>query len=183
MKSRARLIVLGALILLVIAGSALSWAIENNIIEPTSNKQVEISFSEGSCTQDGVTLVIEFGEAAERESITRCALGFSGTGWEVFKATDVEVSGTNQYPSGFACRIEGFPSSSEQDCLDTPKYSEGSWGYFVFTEEAGWQVSQVGSAARDAECGSAEGWLFIGPGQQDIGLLPTTIPESVSCNG
>jgi hypothetical protein len=183
LQSRARLIVLSALILLVVAGSVLSWAFENNFIEETSAKQVEVSYSEGACEQSGVTIVIDFGESLEREPIVRCAIDFAGTGWEVFQATAIDVTGTNQYTVGFACRIENFPASSEQNCMDTPKYSEGSWRYFVFTEESGWQVSQVGSSARDPQCGSAEGWLFIGPGQQDSGSLPTYIPESVTCDG
>lgn len=183
MQSRARLLVLSALILLVVAGSALSWAFENNIIEPTSQEQIEVSYSDGACEQSGVTLVVDFGESVDRDPIIRCAIDFAGTGWEIFKATDVVVSGTDQYPVGFACRIENFPSSAEQNCIDTPKYSEGSWGYFLFTEESGWQVSQVGSAARDAECGSSEGWLFVGPGQQDAGLLPKPIPQTVACDG
>lgn len=183
MQSRARLLVLGALILLVVAGSVLSWALENNVIEPSSINQVDVSYADGVCEQPGVTIVVEFGESAERDSIVRCAIDFVGTGWEIFQATAIEVAGTNQYPVGFACRIENFPPSAEQNCMDTPKYSEGSWGYFVHTQESGWQVSQVGSAARDALCGSAEGWLFIGPGQQDAGLLPKLIPETVTCDG
>ena len=183
MQSRARLIVLGALILLVVAGSVLSWALENDVIETTSNKEVEVSFSEGTCKQLGVTIVVDFGDSAELDPILRCATDFVGTGWDVFQATAIEVTGTSQYPVGFACRIENFPPSTEQNCLDTPKYSEGSWGYFIYTAESGWQVSQVGSAARDAKCGSAEGWLFIGPGQQDAGLLPKPIPETVACDG
>jgi hypothetical protein len=183
MRSRARLIVLSALILLVVAGSVLSWAFENNFIEATSAKQIEVNYSEGECEQVGVTIVVDFGDSSDRDPIIRCANNFVGTGWEVFQATAIDVSGTNQYPVGFACRIENFPSSSEQNCMDTPKYSEGSWGYFVLTEQSGWQVSQVGSAARDAECGSIEGWLFIGPGKQDAGLLPKPIPETVACDG
>ena len=183
MQSRARLTVLGALILLVVAGSILSWAVENNVIETTAAQQVEVSYSEGACLQPGVTIVVDFGDSSDVDPILRCANSFVGTGWEVFQATAIDVSGTSQYPVGFACRIENFPPSSEQNCMDTPKYSEGSWGYFVYTQETGWQVSQVGSAARDAQCGSAEGWLFIGPGQQDAGLLPKLIPETVTCYG
>ena len=183
MQSRARLIVLSALILLVVAGSVLSWALDNKVIETTPAKQIEVSYREGACEQPGVTIVVEFGDSSEREPIVRCADNFIGNGWEVFQATAIDVIGTNQYPVGFACRIENFPSSSDQNCIDTPKYSEGTWGYFVFTEETGWQVSQVGSAARGAECGSAEGWLFIGPGQQDSGLVPKFIPETVACDG
>lgn len=183
MQSRARLTVLGALILLVVVGSVLSWAVENNVIETTATKQVEVSYSEGDCLQPGVTIVVDFGDSTDLDPIIRCANNFAGTGWEVFQAAAIDVSGTSQYPVGFACRIENFPPSSEQNCMDTPKYSEGSWGYFVYTQETGWQVSQVGSAARDAQCGSAEGWLFIGPGKQDAGLLPKLIPETVACDG
>jgi hypothetical protein len=183
MQSRARLTVLGALILLVVAGSILSWAVENNVIETTAAKHVGVSYSEGACSQQGVLIVVDFGDSSDLDPILRCANNFVGTGWEVFQATAIDVSGTSQYPVGFACRIENFPPSSKQNCMDTPKYSEGSWGYFVYTQETGWQVSQVGSAARDAQCGSAEGWLFIGPGQQDAGLLPKLIPETVACDG
>jgi hypothetical protein len=183
MSSRVRLIVLSALILLVFAGSILSWALENDVIDTTSGDSVEVNYSEGACEESGVTIVVDFGDSEDFEPIIRCANDFVGSGWEVFQATAIDVSGTNQYPVGFACRIENFPPSSDQNCMDTPKYSEGSWGYFVFTQESGWQVSQVGSAARDAECGSAEGWLFIGPGQQDAGLLPRPIPGTVACDG
>lgn len=183
MQSRARLIVLSALILLVVAGSVLSWALENNIIETTSAKQVAVSYTDGACQQTGITIVVDFGDSLERDPILRCATDFVGSGWEVFQATAIEVEGTSQYPVGFTCRIENFPPSSEQNCMDTPKYSEGTWGYFIFSAESGWQVSQVGSAARDAQCEFVEGWLFIGPGQQDAGLLPTPIPETVACDG
>ena len=183
MQSRARLIVLSALILLVVAGSFLSWALEHKVIEIKSAQQIEVSYTEGDCEKPGVTIVVDFGDSANREPIIRCANDFVGSGWEVFQATAIDVTGTSQYPVGFSCRIENFPPSTEQNCMDTPKYSEGSWGYFVYTAESGWQVSQVGSAARDAKCGSVEGWLFIGPGQQDAGLLPKPIPEAVACDG
>jgi len=98
MRSRARLIVLSALILLVVAGSVLSWALENNVIETTSAKQVEVSFSEGACEQPGVTIVVDFGDSADLDPILRCANDFAGNGWEVFQATAIDVSGTNQYP-------------------------------------------------------------------------------------
>ena len=69
MRSRARLIVLSALILLVVAGSVLSWALENNVIETTSTNQVEVRYSEGACEQPGVTIIIDFGVYAERDPI------------------------------------------------------------------------------------------------------------------
>ena len=182
MQSRSRLIVLSALILLVVVGSVLTWAFENNVITQSSSQTVEVDFTEGSCKQNGVTIVVDFGESSEREAIIRCADDFQGSGWEVFRATGLIVDGTKQYPSGFACRIENEPSVEDQNCLDTPQYSEGSWGYFLYTAELGWQVSGVGSAARQAQCGVAEGWMFIGPGKQDAGQLPRPIPEPVKCD-
>jgi hypothetical protein len=181
MQSRSRLIVLGALILLVVVGSVLTWAFENNVITQSSSQGVEVDFTEGSCEQNGVTIVVDFGDN-NLEPIVRCAQDFQGTGWDVFRATGLIVDGTKQYPSGFACRIENEPSAEAQNCLDTPNYSEGSWGYFLYTTELGWQVSGVGAAARQAQCGVAEGWMFIGPGKQDAGQLPRTIPEPVTCD-
>jgi hypothetical protein len=183
MQSRSRIIVLVALILLVVFGTVLTWAFENDVISETSSRSTTVDFSEGSCKSNGVTVVVDFGQSVYRAPIIRCANNFQGTSWDVFKATGLEVDGTKQYPIGFACRIENYPTTTDQNCLDTPKYSEGSWGYFVYTEELGWKVSPVGSATRQAECGSAEGWLFIGPGRQDTGLLPTPIPDSVRCDG
>lgn len=183
MQSRARLTILSALILLVVAGSVLSWALENSVVEETTALPIEVNYVEGACEDEGVTVVIDFGEGSELEPIVRCALDFAGTGWDVFKATGIEVAGTNQYPVGFACQIEGSPSTAVQNCIDTPKYSEGSWGYFVATDDSGWKVSPVGSAARNSACGTFEGWLFIGPGQQDTGLVPKVVPEIFSCNG
>ena len=69
MRSRARLMVLSALILLVVAGSVLSWALEHNVIETKSAKQIEVSHTEGACENPGVTIVIDFGDSAERDPI------------------------------------------------------------------------------------------------------------------
>jgi hypothetical protein len=49
MQSRSRLIVLSALILLVVVGSFLTWAFENNVITESSSRNVSVDFTEGSC--------------------------------------------------------------------------------------------------------------------------------------
>jgi len=183
MQSRSRLVVLSALILLVVVGSVLTWAFDNNVITESSSRGVSVDFNEGSCDASGVTIVVDFGDTSDLDPVIRCANDFQGSSWEVFEATGLKVEGTKQYPIGFACRIENEPSVTDQNCLDTPKYSEGSWGYFIYTAELGWQVSGVGSAARQAQCGVAEGWMFIGPGKQDSGQIPRPIPEPVNCDG
>jgi hypothetical protein len=181
MSSRGRLLTLLGLILLVAIGWVISWALENEVIQTSSPAEVAMNFEEGSCEGSGVSVVVDFGAASEKETIVRCAKDFFGTGWDIFLATDLIVEGTKQYPVGFVCRIENFPNPTEQDCQDTPKYSEGTWGYFFLDKEVGWRVSGTGSASRTPECGSAEGWLFLAPGEQAGELTPSITPEITDC--
>jgi hypothetical protein len=112
-----------------------------------------------------VTLVIDFGD--ERTPLTRCAAGFEGTGWQLFSATATKVAGTDQYPEGFVCRVEGWPTAEVQGCHSTPNYAQGGWAYFYkSTATLGkWVFSPTGSALRHPVCGSIEGWRFFGPNQ------------------
>jgi hypothetical protein len=182
MNSRGRLLTLLGLILLVAIGWVASWALENQVVQTSLPSPVITNFEDGSCLASGVSVVIDFGAASNKEPIVRCAKDFTGTGWDIFLATDLSVEGTKQYPVGFVCRIENFPNPTDQDCQDTPKYSEGTWGYFFFDSEVGWRVSGSGSASRKPECGSAEGWLFLSPGQQAGELTPAISPEIISCD-
>lgn len=177
-RTRAALI---ALLLLVAVGGALSWEFEKT--EPESSQTVVPNFVEGECTSNGVTLVIDFGTDSNLDSIVRCAQNFEGSGWDLFAATEIEAIGTDAYPVGFVCRVENYPSSGQQDCADTPKYSEGSWGYYFVNGSGYWQVSGVGAAAREPECGYAEGWRFLLPGENIGELVPATLPKIVSCDG
>jgi hypothetical protein len=181
MNSRGRLLTLLALIVLVAIGGALSWGFENQVIETKETSEVAISYSEGACESNGVSIVVDFGAASNSESIVRCANNFSGNSWELFRASNLSVAGTKQYPVGFVCRIENFPIEEAQNCLDTPKYSEGSWAFFFMDEALGWRVSGVGSVARSPSCGGADGWLFLAPGQQSGEVLPRLSPEVINC--
>ena len=140
-------------------------AISGFVSTKKSTSSAEIySFSTGACQDQGTTLVIDFGSASNKETITRCIRGFSGTGWELFKAAGLKVTGTNEYPESFVCRIDGFPGSSEEDCRGTPNTINGSWTYFYATtktREMTWQRSPVGAAGRKPACGESEGWLFV----------------------
>jgi hypothetical protein len=176
MRSQTRTALI-ALLLLVVVGGALSWAFEENA-EPIR----ETSFSHGSCQQDGVTLVIDFGTSSTLEPIIRCAENFQGKGWDIFSATEIEVEGTKQYPAGFVCRISGFPDPEIQDCQDTPQYSEGSWGYYLLDDQGNWRVSGVGSLQRSAECGLGEGWRFVEPGESVGEVAPRVKLERRYCD-
>lgn len=147
------------------------------------NSQTQ-SQAEPELNKDGkVTLVIDFGGSSNRKPIIREVHGFAGTGWELFETAGIDVSGTAEYPTGFVCRIEGLPTQAEQDCLDTPRYSEGSWAYFVTNSKLGegWLLSGAGAAAHRPECGSFEGWLWVAPGESSAQKMPSVAALATPC--
>ena len=145
-----------------------------------SNGQAPIESQAGT-----VTLVIDFGAESGRAPIIRKVESFSGTGWELFEAAGVEVAGTAEFPAGFVCRVEGFPSVANQDCLDTPKFNEGSWAYFVTNSKlaTGWLLSGAGAASHRPECGAFEGWLWVAPGESSGQKLPSVAAKPDNCEG
>lgn len=173
-------IALIALVLLVAIGGAFSLSSSNQAQQPDADKAVEENYSLGECTENGVSLVVDFGSASELDPIVRCAQDFEGSGWEIFQAVGLNVRGTVQYPIGFVCQIEGEPQA--EDCLDTPSYSDGSWGYYILKSESGWQVSGIGSASRQPKCGEAEGWRFLGAGESPGENMPSVVPKILSCS-
>ena len=163
--------VLVALIALVAVGGALTYANPNRESQGASDCGAE----------KRVTLVVDFGD--DREPITRCAADFSGTGWQLFNATGTQVSGTDQYPEGFVCRLEGWPTETTQGCHSTPTYSQGGWAYFFknSTTNPDWTFSPTGSALRKPACGSIEGWRYFGPNEDPAKNPPRTDLEPFRC--
>jgi hypothetical protein len=109
------------------------------------------------------------------------------TGWQLFKATEVEVAGTSDYPVGFACRIAGWPTPDKQPCTSTPTYAQGHWAYFYAdTASSGkWVFSGAGSAMRKPVCGSADAWLFVtgdATNGTEAHAVPSVMPKVFSCN-
>ena len=134
-------IVLVVLVGLIALGGALT-ANPGSKVASTSN-----AFDGGCNTgSPGVTLVIERADAAP--AIT-CTPNFTGSGWALLDGAH-DVDGTLNYPTGFACRIDGYPTSATQDCADTPTYAEGSWVYFYADSATeGWAFS--GARSRSEE--------------------------------
>ena len=123
---------------------------------------VKVEATSSNCNaKHRVTLVVDF--ANSKKPLVRCAENFSGTGWQLFKATGVSVSGTDQYPEGFVCRIENVPTTSQQPCNSTPTYAQGGWAYFYASLQTSgkWVFSPTGSSLRKPPCGSAEGWRYF----------------------
>ncbi|MFM2433974.1 MAG: hypothetical protein RI974_714 [Actinomycetota bacterium] len=151
-------IVLVVLVGLIALGGALS-------ANPGSKVNSTSKALDGACSTGtpGVTLVIERADAAP--AIT-CTPNFTGSGWELLDGAH-DVQGTLNYPTGFACRIDGYPTSATQDCADTPTYAEG--------------FSGAGSAMRKPACGTSEAWVFSGSNQPEA-TKPTTQPTVFECS-
>jgi len=179
---------LRAILIALVALVALGGLISLQTAKPASTVQPSSSASavwlKGECLdQGGVTLVVDFGAASRKPKLVRCSAAFQGTGWDVFAAAGVSVAGTNTYPSGFACRISGWPTIEDQSCADTPTYKQGHWAYFYASPKQPklWILSGSGAALRKPECGSFEGWSFVEPGQGSGANPPGYAPNAQYC--
>lgn len=115
------------------------------------------------------TLVIDYGTKSNRPiaSFDLMDLPTGASGWDLFQAAGIAVQGTDQFPSGFVCRIDGWPNKSLQDCADTPAFDEGHWAYYVTNSSigSGWVWSGQGAATHIPGCGGYEGWSWVAPGE------------------
>ncbi len=118
--------------------------------------------------QKVVTLVIDFGKKSQipMKVITLNDVPATSTGWDMFGLAAVTIQGTDQFPTGFACRIAGWPSKVAENCKKTPAYSAGHWAYFVTNSQlsASWVISGVGASMHIPDCGGYEGWSWVAPG-------------------
>ena len=124
----------------------------------------------GTTAAKSVTLVVDFGKHSNRpvKSFALDDLPATVKGWDLFAAANLQVEGTSQYPTGFVCRISGWPAKANQDCEDTPTYNEGHWAYYVTGEElgSGWMLSGLGAAMHSPNCAGYEGWSWVDPGAE-----------------
>lgn len=130
-----------------------------------------------------VTLVIDFGANSGREVKTLNVqnLQKNASGWELLVESGTVVEGTSQYPAGFVCRLDGWPTEGSQDCEDTPAFTDGHWAYFVTSKKLGnsWLMSGQGAASHVSTCGEFEGWKWVGP-DEDV-TPPSVLPKVGDC--
>lgn len=121
-----------------------------------------------TATKD-VTLVIDYGATSGRsiDVIDLNQVTNAATGWDVLLDAQAKVQGTDQYPTGFVCRINGWPTAADQDCRETPKANQGHWAYFVSNLQLGkgWILSGQGASAHIPDCGGFEGWSWVAAGE------------------
>ena len=148
-----------------------------------SNQQItEVIVSEAVCTQSGVSLTVDFGIKEDILAIDKCVRNFTNTSWDLLSAAKLTVTGTQKYPVGFVCRINGFPSDAVESCNQTPDPKVGSWAYFVAGPGASsWHYSTWGASTHKPACGSAEAWVFRYP-EQSLEALPKTKPQTRVCS-
>jgi hypothetical protein len=171
--------VLVALVALVAIGGLISTIPS---AEPSKQSSTSANFHDGQCSNEsGVSLIIDFGKSSGREPLVRCAHDFEGNGWQLFAAAGVEVSGTDEFATGFVCRVADWPSVAEQPCTSTPTAAQGTWAYFVSNEANGWQFSGQGAAMRRPKCGTAEGWRFVESGEVASQSMPEVLPITFGC--
>ena len=183
---RATLIGLVALAAIATFWPAVSSAIGFKIdwgSEPEHSSMAAVA--NGPCAAVGVSIVVDFGTTSKKPVSSECVGMVTDplTGWEYISLFDHKVQGTDQYPTGFVCRIDGFPSMTNQDCKDTPTYSEGTWAYYQASSANGgaWKPSPVGAAMTHPGCGSYEGWRFISAGQSTATEFPRVSPKPFVC--
>jgi hypothetical protein len=175
MRSIVRLSLIG-LVLLVAIGYAINLN-QSKAIEESIPASVEA----GMCLDAGTSLVVDFGTSSDKPAEVKCVKSYNGYSWDLFEAAGLVVSGTDKYPVGFVCRIEGLPTESEEPCTDTPGTKNGSWAYFLGDENNSWIYSPIGASTHKVKCGVSEGWRFLLPGES-IQTPPRISLKSYGCN-
>jgi hypothetical protein len=174
--------VLVALVALVAIGGLISTIPSG---QQSTKELSKFESHQGQCNnENGVSLVIDFGISSKREPQSVCVKDFKGTGWQLFAAANISVAGTDEFPTGFVCRIADWPSTSVQPCTSTPTAAQGTWAYFVASADTGpnWLFSGQGAAMHKPKCGAVEGWRFVEPGEVGSQSLPRLAPATFGCH-
>ena len=181
MQLNLRRVLIGLIALVAIGGIWSALASGSNRAKPVPSSSAETQSTQGISG----TMVIDFGERSDREVIVRdyTDVPTEKSSWDLFAASALKVEGTSNYPTGFVCRIEGWPSVQKQDCIDTPTYAEGTWAYFVTNPSLGdgWVMSGQGASMHKPVCGGYEAWVWIEGGSGDSKRLPNYTPTPRSC--
>ena len=161
----------------LVALVAIGFAVNQQQSDGDKNKP-QSTVTTGLCSTDGTSLVVDFGN--DEAVIEKCVTNFSGYSWDLFEAAGLDVAGTEKYPVGFVCRIQGIPNEQDEPCTDTPGTKNGSWAYFLTDETGAWQYSPIGASTHKSKCGVAEGWRFLKP-NEPVQTPPRSTPQVYDC--
>jgi len=170
-----------SLVALVAIGGAIAALPDAKPKVSLAESSTKFTVEPGPCGylgKDGVSEFIDYGDS--RPFDVFCAAGFAGNGWELLTAT-TKVQGTSQYPVGFVCRINGWPTIAAQSCKNTPTYAQGSWAYFLSNAHGTWSFSGTGSTMHHPACGTSEAWLWVAGGQDPTQAKPSVRPSVSKC--
>ncbi len=113
--------------------------------------QQAASAEECASADEGVTVVVDFGEAGVEVG---CAPGSPDTGFAALEAAGFTVREVQGLP-GFLCTIDGAPAA--ETCTATPP-ADAYWSYWQAEPGGDWEYSIVGAAS--ASPATIEGWAF-----------------------
>lgn len=151
--------VLISLVAIVAVGGLVVPSVQDVPTIPDANSGTSTN---GACTKQGITLIVDFGIESKLAPIQKCVISDGLSGWQVLQAAELRVAGTTEYPDAFVCRINEWPSQQVEDCNGTPGLTNGNWVYFYSKPGTDvWLRSPVGAAVRKPLCGEVEGWLFV----------------------
>ena len=175
--------VLVSLVAFVAIGGAISGLLGATPAHNKPPKPTWFAIAQGSCSagsNGGVSEFIDFGSGKKVKSF--CTFKFSGSGWDLLTSA-AKVEGTSEFPTGFVCRIDGWPTPEAQDCKNTPTYAEGSWAYFLSNNAGGWGFSGTGSGMHHPACGTSEAWVWVAGGNDPTQAMPSVEPAVFNCAG
>ena len=114
----------------------------------------------GPCAgTSGVTVTVDFTAFRSTEQ-TRCAPGAQSSGLVALQHAGFTPTGTTRYGLAFICRINNFPSSSQQACVTTPP-ATAFWAYYhALSGATTWTFSSVGASSYVPPLGSIDAFAF-----------------------
>ncbi len=107
----------------------------------------------------GVTVTVDF-TAFKGVEQTRCAPGAQASGVVALQHAGFTPTGTTLYGLAFICRINNFPSSTQQACVTTPP-ATAYWAYYhALSGATTWTYATTGASSYTPPLGSIDAFAF-----------------------
>lgn len=138
-----------ALVLLALTGCAAS-------APPADPTPTTTTIADGACTDDEVTVVVEFGSLGA-EKIDTCAP--AGPAADALEAADITTEGTVDYGDQVVCRVDDLPAPDVESCATLP--ADAYWALWVKNSpDADWGYAEEGVATLQLTAGQSLGLVY-----------------------